>query len=128
METNGTICIIEDNLPIRNLLALLFKREGFETVAFENGLDALAWIEINTPIAVMCDIMLADINGEEILERIRVMPHGESLPVIVITGFANASSREKYLAQGFNGYISKPINVATFVTEVKNILKSVDTQ
>ncbi len=128
METNGTICIIEDNLPIRNLLSLLFKREGFQTVEFENGLGALAWLGTNVPSGVMCDIMLADINGEEILERIRLLPHGASLPVIVITGFANASSREKYLAQGFNGYISKPINIATFVAEVKGILKKVETQ
>jgi DNA-binding response OmpR family regulator len=117
-----TICIIEDNTSIRNLFSLLFKKKGFETIDFEKGNDALIWLSSNKPEAIMCDIMLPDINGNQILEKVRKMPDGKSIPVIVVTGFANNNDREKYLEQGFDGYISKPINVSTFVADVEGII------
>jgi len=63
--------------------------------------------------------MLPDISGSDILSKVRSMVHTSGVPVIVVTGFANINDREKYLQQGFNGYIAKPINVTTFVQEVE---------
>lgn len=120
----NTICIVEDNTPIRKLFATLLSKNGFQVVDFGDGATALAWLKDNTPNSMLCDILLPDMNGSDILAFVRQKPNGDKIPVIAATGFAKINDREKYLEMGFDGYISKPINTATFVQEVKDYIEA----
>lgn len=116
-----TICVIEDNLSIRKLYSILFKKAGFTVTEFEEGLPAVDWLSENYPLIVICDDGLPDTNGTEVLNRIRQFKHGKKLPVIAVTGFAHDGDRERYMKAGFDGYIAKPINTSTFVEQIKEI-------
>lgn len=118
-----TICVIEDNKPIRKLYCTLLKKSKYKTVEFPDGNSAVEWLKDNRPDGVIVDILLPDQSGVDILNFIRQQPDGASLPVIASTGFANASDRAKYLELGFNHYIPKPVNTATFVDEVKSAIE-----
>jgi len=122
MAESKTVCVIEDNLSIRMLYSILLKKGGFEVVGFEEGEPALEWLEKNAPVLVICDDMLPDATGLEVLKKFRSFPHGNDIPVIAITGHAHATDRERYLEHGFDDYISKPINTATFVDHIRRIL------
>jgi len=117
-------CVIEDNLPIRKLFATLLKKAGYETHEFSDGSSALEFVGQNRPDGILMDILLPDTNGTDLLKKMREIPNGEGVPIIAVTGFAQHNDKEKYLQSGFDGYIAKPINTASFVDEVKSIINS----
>jgi CheY-like chemotaxis protein len=71
--------------------------------------EALAGLSASLPDLVLLDISLPGMDGNEILARIRADERLRALPVIALTAHAMAGDREKYLSQGFNDYITKPI-------------------
>jgi DNA-binding response OmpR family regulator len=117
------ICIIEDNVPIRKLFCTLLKKNGFDTADFGDGTSGLNWSRQNKPDLLIVDILLPDMNGSDIMQTVRELDYGNSLPIIAATGFAQANDKEKYLEMGFDSYIAKPINTATFVTDIKTVIE-----
>ncbi len=103
-----TIAIIEDNADNRLLLQAILD-ESYDLVEYENGADALAGLAVRLPDLVLLDISLPGMDGNEILVRIRADSALRDLPVIALTAHAMSGDREKYLAAGFNDYITKPI-------------------
>lgn len=102
------VAVVEDNADNRLLLQAIL--DGlYEVVEYENGVDALAGLAAHLPDLVLLDISLPGMDGNEILARIRADQHLRKLPVIALTAHAMAGDREKYLAAGFNDYITKPI-------------------
>ena len=103
-----TIAVVEDNADNRLLLQAIL--EGlYDLVEYENGTDALAGLAAKQPDLVLLDISLPGMDGNEILARIRADAKLRRLPVIALTAHAMSGDREKYLAAGFNDYITKPI-------------------
>ena len=103
-----TIAVVEDNADNRLLLQAIL--DGlYDVVEYENGIDALAGLAASLPDLVLLDISLPGMDGNEILARIRADTALCILPVIALTAHAMAGDREKYLAAGFNDYITKPI-------------------
>ncbi len=124
MSTDSkTICVIEDNMPIRKLLTTILKRSGFETIDFGDGKTAIEWLKSNTPYALLVDYVLPDLDGGAIIEYIRQKPDGNLIPVIAVTGLAQENDKEKILNLGFDSYIAKPIQTATFVDQIKEIIE-----
>mgnify|MGYP000129696595 CR=1 FL=1 len=122
MEEKKIICIVEDNKPIRKLFCTLLAKAGFSTIDFENGRSALEWIKNNTPVCVLLDILLPDINGTELLTLIRELPNGKKIPIISVTGLAQSDDKKSFLDLGFEMYISKPVNTSTFAEEVQKVI------
>ena len=73
----------------------------------------------HTPDLVLMDIQLPDIDGVEALGRLRADERSATLPVLALTAQAMEGDRERFLAAGFDGYLSKPVDIAEFVTTVK---------
>ena len=103
-----TIAVVEDNADNRLLLQAILG-ERFELVEYENGNDALTGFTSARPDLILLDISLPDMDGTEILKRIRTDDGLRALPVIALTAHAMTGDREEYLAAGFDDYITKPI-------------------
>jgi len=119
---SNLVCVIEDNLPIRRLFTTVLKKAGFDTVDFSDGASALAHLQSNPVNAIIMDILLPDINGTELIKSVREIESCKNIPIVSVTGFAQASDREKFLQAGFDGYIAKPINTQSFVSELQEII------
>lgn len=115
------ICVIEDNTPIRRLFCTILKKAGFETVDFADGFSAVEWLKENQISGIIMDILLPDLNGTELISMVRDLPNVVNAPIIAVTGFAQANDRERFMQLGFDSYIAKPVNTATFVSEVKAV-------
>lgn len=102
------IAVIEDNADNRLLLLVMLERT-FAVVEFDNGADALAAFAVARPDLVVLDISLPGMDGLEILSRIRGNRTLAGLPVIAVTAHAMAGDRQKFLAAGFDDYVTKPI-------------------
>ena len=104
----ATLAVVEDNADNRLLIQAILG-DQFNLVEYENGNDALAGIARSRPDLVLLDISLPGMDGNEILHRIRKDVTLRDLPVIALTAHAMAGDREKFLAAGFDDYITKPI-------------------
>ena len=102
------IAVVEDN-PDNRLLVQVMLESLYEVVEYENGFDALAGLQKNKPDLVLLDVSLPEMDGVEVLKRIRADENLRNLPVIALTANAMAGDREKYLAAGFDDYVAKPI-------------------
>ncbi|HEX9484001.1 MAG TPA: response regulator [Gemmatimonadaceae bacterium] len=102
------VAVVEDNPDNRLLLQAIL--DGlYDVVEYVNGVDALEGLAADRPALVLLDISLPGMDGNEILARIRADERLKKLPVIALTAHAMSGDREKYLAAGFNDYITKPI-------------------
>ncbi|MFZ9737276.1 MAG: response regulator [Prochlorotrichaceae cyanobacterium] len=102
------IAIVEDNPDNRMLFCALLEAD-YDVVAYEDGMSALAHLEEVHPDLVLLDISLPGMDGCAVLAQIRRTQGLSSIPVIALTAHAMDGDREKFLEQGFDGYVSKPI-------------------
>jgi DNA-binding response OmpR family regulator len=114
------ICLIEDDPIMGESLCDRFALEGFHTDWYKRGNDALAALGNSPYDAVISDIRLPDISGEEVLARanddLALTP-----PFIFITGFASIESAVSVLRRGAADYVSKPFDIADLVGKVRTI-------
>lgn len=102
------IAVIEDN-PDNRLLVHAILEDHFELSEFESGQQALARMPDHPPDVILLDISLPEMDGREVLKEIRRTPNLADIPVIALTAHAMVGDRERFLAAGFDDYISKPI-------------------
>ncbi len=92
---------------------------GYATLEARTGEDAVDLAVAHSPALVLMDVQLPGIDGVEALVRLREDERTASIPVLALTAQAMQGDRERFLAAGFDGYISKPIDVAEFLRTVK---------
>jgi len=118
-----TICVVEDNTPIRKLFCTLLKKSGFNVIDFPDGQSALNWLNDNDCFGIVTDILLPDISGNELLNLIRKLDRHRALKAIAVTGFSDFDDKQKFIDFGFDHYMTKPVEVSSFVKEVKIIFE-----
>ncbi len=102
------IAVIEDN-PDNRLLVRVILEPLYEVTDYEDGTAALAGMRQHQPDLVLLDVSLPEMDGTEVLARIRADARLRTLPVIALTAHAMTGDREKFLASGFDEYVTKPI-------------------
>lgn len=102
------IAVIEDN-PDNRLLVRAILDDRYALTEFDSGRKALAALSVDPPDLILLDISLPEMDGQEVLEKIRRMDGLSDVPVIALTAHAMVGDRERLLAVGFDEYISKPI-------------------
>lgn len=117
------LAVVEDNADNRLLLQAILA-DKYDLDEYENGADALSAFSRSRPDLVLLDISLPDMDGTEILGRIRQDDGMRTLPVIALTAHAMTGDREKFLAAGFDDYITKPIIDETLLfSAIERLLK-----
>ncbi|MCU0618376.1 MAG: response regulator [Gemmatimonadaceae bacterium] len=102
------VAVVEDN-PDNRLLVEALLEEFYDLVEYETGGAALAGLRAALPDVVLLDISLPEMDGAEVVRAIRADPALRALPVIALTAHAMSGDREKFLAAGFDEYVTKPI-------------------
>ena len=110
------IALVEDN-PDNRLLVQAILEDRYDISEYDNGADAVEGIIEEPPDLVLLDISLPEMDGTEVLARIRKDGGLDVLPVIALTAHAMSGDREKFLAAGFNDYLTKPILDETVLME-----------
>ena len=113
------ILVVEDNEKNMKLFRDVLVATGHRTLEATTGGQAVELAIAHSPDLVLMDIQLPDIGGVEALGRLRADERTASVPVIALTAQAMEGDRERFLAAGFDAYLSKPVNVADLVATVK---------
>lgn len=106
------LLIVDDIANNREMLARRFNLRNFDTAEADSGQKALTLIEEEAFDAVLLDIVMPDLDGLEVLSRIRRRYSAAELPVIMVTGLAQSSDIVKALSLGANDYVTKPVDFA----------------
>lgn len=102
------IAVVEDN-PDNRLLVQALLEEFYEISEFGTGREAVEGLLADPPDLVLLDISLPEMDGTELLRWIRTQDLLDGVPVVALTAHAMAGDREKYLREGFDDYLTKPI-------------------
>lgn len=116
------ILYIEDDANNRLLVRRVLTIEGFDIEEAVNAREGIAKALANPPELILMDISMPEMDGLTATREIRKMPEISHLPVIALTANAMTGDREMILEAGCDGYISKPINIDTFVDEIRAYL------
>jgi two-component system, cell cycle response regulator DivK len=117
--TGPQVLVVEDNERNMKLFRDVLHASGYRTLEASTGERAVELVFEHRPALVLMDIQLPDIDGVEALDRLRADERSSSVPVLALTAQAMEGDRERFLAAGFDGYLSKPVNIAEFVATVK---------
>jgi len=116
------ILVIDDNRPNLDLMTYLLKAFGHDPTGTTDSTAALEQARAERYDAIISDILMPETDGFSLARAFKADPQLQGTPLIAVTALAMAGDRERVLAAGFTGYISKPIDPQTFVSEVDSFL------
>jgi two-component system cell cycle response regulator DivK len=117
--TGERILVVEDNEKNMKLFRDVLGATGYRTLEATNGGEAVELATEHAPDLVLMDIQMPDFDGVEALRRLRADDRTAAIPVLAVTAQAMQGDREHFLAEGFDGYLSKPVNVRELLGTVR---------
>ena len=118
------VLVIEDNEKNLELVVYLLGAFGHEVVAARSGEAGLKAIQEARPDLVVCDLQMPGISGYDVARALKLDLALRSIPLVAVTALAMLGDRDKVLAAGFDGYLTKPIDPETFVEQIDCFLPS----
>jgi two-component system cell cycle response regulator DivK len=117
--TGERILVVEDNAKNMKLFRDVLVATGYRTLEATTGAEAVDMASEHTPDLVLMDIQLPDLDGVQALHRLRADARTATIPVLALTAQAMHGDRERFLAAGFDGYLSKPVDVRELIGTVR---------
>jgi two-component system, cell cycle response regulator DivK len=117
--TGERILVVEDNEKNMKLFRDVLGATGYRTLEATTGGEAVLLATEQAPDLVLMDIQMPDVDGVEALRRLRADERTAAIPVLAVTAQAMQGDREHFLAEGFDGYLSKPVNVRELIGTVR---------
>ena len=114
----ATIVVVEDQPDSLKLLSTLLSLRGHTVIPLANGEGLVETVRGQSPDLVLLDIQLPGLDGYALLQDLQALEGDHSWKVVALTAHAMPVDREKALAAGFDGYITKAIEIRTFPAEV----------
>ena len=108
---DACILIVEDNLKNLKLIRDILQFHGYSTSEAETGEEGIDLALKQTPALILMDVQLPGIDGSAAMKLLKADPRTQHTPIVALTAFAMKGDRERLLDEGFDGYISKPINI-----------------
>jgi two-component system cell cycle response regulator DivK len=120
----STILIVEDNEKNMKLARDVLQSRGYATLEAVTGEEGVRLATERKPDLILMDIQLPGINGIEALQQVRADPGCARIPVVAFTASVTPTDRTQISEAGFDGFLSKPINLKEFLETVKRVLEA----
>ena len=118
----GEVLVIEDNHNNMRLMCDILEYHNYNVIQAKTGMSGFQAADEKQPDFILLDIQLPDINGFDVLEKIRANSNTATIPVIAMTSYAMTGDRAKFLAAGCNGYLEKPIDAALVIQQIEQAI------
>jgi two-component system cell cycle response regulator DivK len=120
------ILVVEDNEKNMKLFRDVLQAKGYAAIEATSGEEAVELAAEHLPDLILMDVQLPGMDGIEALGHIRADERTAAIPVVALTAQAMSGDRERFLEAGFDGYISKPVNVLEFIETVGRYCEGAD--
>ncbi len=119
----GRKVLIVDDLPInRQVTKIILRKNNFETLEAENGIEAIEQFRANEPDIILMDICMPEMGGLMAMQKIRSQFTDELFPIIAFTSGEHENSRAELLQKGFSAYLKKPFKEYELVSTLNPFL------
>ena len=118
------VLIIEDNIQNMYMLTYLLESENYKVLQASSGPAGINLALDEKPDVILLDIQLPQMDGYQVAAELRKYDELKKLPVIAVTSYAMPGDKEKAIESGATGYIEKPINPDTFISQMEFFLPS----
>lgn len=119
-----TILLIEDNLEIRENVSEMLELKGYEVLVATNGREGLVTARKDLPDLILCDILMPEVNGHQVLIQLKESIATFGIPFIFLTASAEKHEMQEGLDLGANAYIRKPFEEEELMDEIERCLTS----
>ena len=123
MNTKPLVFIVDDDPGMRSSIELLLENQGYDLVFFENGKSLLAALPESQPDVILLDVMMPEISGFEVCERIRKTPLYEGIPIIMITALDSKEDKLQGIEAGADDFLAKPYDHLELRARIKLITR-----
>ena len=123
MNGRSLVLIADDDADILSLVKAVLERSGHEVVAASDGAEALASVRARKPDLVVLDIAMPEVDGLEVLRRLRADPTTSELPVVLLSARAQEADVERGFAIGASAYLKKPFSPRELGERVAELLR-----
>jgi CheY-like chemotaxis protein len=115
------VLVVEDNEKNLKLFRNILKANGYEPIEAKNGEEAVKAAKAELPALILMDVQLPVLDGITAMRSIKSDPATKDIPIIALTAYAMQGDKERLLEEGFDNYISKPIDLKEFLRVVKEM-------
>jgi DNA-binding response OmpR family regulator len=122
------VAVIDDDPDMVKVIRVMLRVKGIEVLEAYSGMKGYALVKRELPDAVLLDIMMPDIDGFEVLRKIKLDPETYHIPVIFVSARTGNQHIEKGLSLGAQGYVTKPFKPDELFGEIKSVLGDGDTE
>jgi len=122
------ILCCDDEKPIVRLLEVNLQRQGFEVLKAYNGAECLQMVETDRPDLIILDVMMPEMSGFEVLQKLKGDPSTAEIPVIMLTARSQDADVIRGWQSGVETYLTKPFNSLELISFVKRIFAMQDSQ
>jgi two-component system cell cycle response regulator DivK len=122
--SQSRILLVEDNIDNLELVRFLLERSGYRVLEAHDGQMGLDIARHELPDLILMDLSLPGIDGWTAARELKLDPKTASIPLLALTAHTLPGDRNKALESGFDGYISKPIDLHNFVEDIARALRS----
>ncbi|MCW9705750.1 response regulator transcription factor [Fodinibius salsisoli] len=123
MANRKTILVVDDEQDLLDLIEYNLKKEGFDVLKAENGLEGIEVAREHNPDLVLLDIMMPKMDGLEVVERMRGDKKLKQIPIIFLTARGDEKTEVEGLDKGGDDYITKPISTTKLISRIKAVLR-----
>lgn len=116
------ILVVDDEVELLQLMHHILTASGYEVVVAENGRQGLEQVRDEWPDLILCDVVMPELNGFEMVKALRSSPGTEDIQVIMVSARGQSQDVERALIAGANGYITKPFSYRELLKEIGNQL------
>jgi len=114
-----SVLAVDDENDVLLIIKTALQSEGFKVLTATNGFDGLAMAEDQDPCLILLDLMMPEMDGMEVLKKLKENDKTANIPVIILTGLSDRSKVRQALDQGTSYYIVKPFDYQDLVSKVK---------
>ncbi len=117
------ILIVDDDPSVLQLMGLTLHRAGYEVVVAQNGVEALKKVLAVQPDLIILDLMMPEVSGIEVCQRLRSQPQTANVPIIVLSAMSQTAEKVKALKAGADEYLVKPVEHIEMAARIEALLE-----
>lgn len=122
----ASILVVDDDRMNLRLVTAALERAGHTVLSAGGGAEGIEAALVHAPDLILMDVQMPGIDGITALKRLRAEPRTARLKVVALTALAMNGDRERLIAQGFDGHLSKPIRYKEFLAAIETLISARD--